>query len=97
MTTHYEVLRPVAGADLDAIPSVVKALRMIPEDGIIAFNMFKGVNKSAAVRTVAHACKAGMLRRVSPCLSFCLVGSCRSASETRSFFGWLLEKIHVPD
>ena len=64
MTSHYEVLRRVEPADFDIQPRFVKALKLIPPDGYITFDHFKGVGKDCgASRTRVCAGYSGGLRR----------------------------------
>ena len=55
MTTHYEVLRPVVQADLDANPTLAEVLRIIPPLGHVTFEAFRHVKNWRAVRGVKHA------------------------------------------
>ena len=64
MISHYEVLRRVEPADFDVQPRFVKVLKLIPPDGYIAFDHFKGVGKDCgASRTRVCAGYSGGLRR----------------------------------
>ena len=66
MTSHYEVLRPVAQADLDTRPLFADVLKMIPTSGYTTFEQVRHLGKNIASRGITHACSIGVLRRVSP-------------------------------
>lgn len=63
--TTYEVLRPVAPADLDTRPSFVVVLELIPQDGYVQSGLFRHLGRHRASKELAHACSVGILRRVS--------------------------------
>lgn len=66
MTAHYEVLRRVEPADFDVQPRFAKILKLIPPDGYVTFDHFKGVGKDYAGGDFSHARMCGILRRASP-------------------------------
>ena len=63
--TTYEVLRPVAPADLCTRPSFAVVLELIPQDGYVQSGLFRHLGRHRASKGLAHARSAGILRRVS--------------------------------
>ena len=66
MTSHYEILRPVTPADLNAHPSIVEVLKEIPSQGHLTSEPFRHIERSRASRGITYACSVGILKRVSP-------------------------------
>ena len=66
MTSYYEVLRPVAQADLDASPRFAKVLELIPREGYVTLGLFMHLGRKTASGGMTRACAVGILKRVPP-------------------------------
>ena len=64
MTATYEILRPVAPADLDVNPRFVKILKMIPHEGHVTRDHFKSFETNDVNRCMTYAFSSRILRRV---------------------------------
>ena len=66
MNTKYKILRPVTPADLDVGPRFVEILRMIPPEGYVTRDHFKGIEKNRVNKCLTYAFSSGILKKVLP-------------------------------
>ena len=69
MTTYYGVLRPVTAEDLEAHPKFADVPGLIPPDGHITFEAFRGVGTEHATYGVARRIRGIVLPRFPPSTS----------------------------
>ena len=69
MTTYYGVLRPVTAKDLEAHPKFADVPGLIPPDGHITFEAFRGVGTEHATYGVACRIRGIVLPRFPPSTS----------------------------
>ena len=66
MITYYKILRQVEPEDLDTSPGIAEVLGMIPSDGYVTFEHFKGAGKTKAKSGIQYARSHGIPQRISP-------------------------------
>ena len=66
MTTYYKILRQVEPEDLDTSPGIAEVLGMIPSEGYVTFEHFKGAGKTKAKRGAQHTRSHGILQIILP-------------------------------
>ena len=66
MITKYKILRPVTPADLNVSPRFVEILNMIPPEGYVTRDHFKGIEKNRVNRCLTYAFSSGILKKILP-------------------------------